>query len=759
MADAQFAIDVAANMSGAEQTFAELDALTAKLSGSGKDASHFQQAIRQVSDELAAASQTSAAATAALAEGQAEYKLLERAALQASRAAEKAGARNKGVVPPELAQKAAEAASAVDAYAVKLSSLEKEAAAASGKQKELGNTLGNLGKLQKHTADRLGDTTTKLSTFRGALGDVGGPVGELGERLLYPVQAFVDLNEQFGMAAAASTVAVVGITAVVAVLAVLAAAAAAAVGAVAVLAVKLADTRRSAALASEALAQVHPELNAVSGQMSALERTTGQTRAQLEQLAIKLKAAGVSAADLPTALKAAAQAEAALGQGGADQFIEDLKKGKSTVDEFASNMQTKFGGIVERKMLGIEAQTERLRSNLGALFGSLNIEPVLKGLRTLVSMFDEGTVVARAIKAVFEGIFQPLIDQAQNAAYVVEAFVLGVAIALTKVYIAIKPAIQYITDLFGIDTSGWELEDVLANVTKAAEYLTYGILAVVAVFAVVGAAIGAVVVVVAAVGLAFTAFQVAVVAAVLAVVAGVVWLAVQIGQAFATALQAVTDGVVWIVSSLAGLVTGAADAANGMIEYLTGIDLMQIGSDMIAGLANGISAGAGRVIAAITGVAQGAINTAKSILGIASPSKVFAAEVGEQIPAGQAEGIEAGAPEVQKAVDGLAEVPALDIPAPEVATAAGLDAPPSNDSPGQALDRATAADGYQARPPEAGASPSPTASGGASLTIQGNTFVFNGVANAEEAEARIEDVFTRLLEGDASSLGGGEEAA
>src|SRR5690606_11444273 len=135
--------------------------------------------------------------------------------------------------------------------------------------------------------------------------------------------------------------------------------------------------------------------------------------------------AKVSADELPRALKAAATAEAALGAGGAASFIADMKAGKLSVDEFARTTEQKFGGIVQRKMLGLGAQTDRLKRNFSDLFGSLDIEPVLAGMQILVGLFDENTAAGRAMKFLFEEIFQPLIDQAENAALVIEAFALG----------------------------------------------------------------------------------------------------------------------------------------------------------------------------------------------------------------------------------------------------------------------------------------------------------------------------------------------
>lgn len=75
-------------------------------------------------------------------------------------------------------------------------------------------------------------------------------------------------------------------------------------------------------------------------------------------------------------------------------------------------------------------------------------------------------------------------------------------------------------------------------------------------------------------------------------------------------------------------------------SYLSGIDLAQIGTDLITGLANGVTAAAGAIQEAISSAVQGAIDAAKEKLGIKSPSKVFA-EVGVNTMLGMAQGISA----------------------------------------------------------------------------------------------------------------------
>lgn len=59
------------------------------------------------------------------------------------------------------------------------------------------------------------------------------------------------------------------------------------------------------------------------------------------------------------------------------------------------------------------------------------------------------------------------------------------------------------------------------------------------------------------------------------------------------------------------------------MDFFGGIDLFSIGTDIIQGLIDGIKSMAGNVVNAAKGVVDGAIQGAKNLLGINSPSRVF----------------------------------------------------------------------------------------------------------------------------------------
>jgi hypothetical protein len=77
---------------------------------------------------------------------------------------------------------------------------------------------------------------------------------------------------------------------------------------------------------------------------------------------------------------------------------------------------------------------------------------------------------------------------------------------------------------------------------------------------------------------------------------------------------------------------------NGIRQWFSEVDWGAIGRGIIDGIANGIRSGAGAIADAARRAAEDALNAAKRLLGINSPSKVAADEIGEPF----AEGIGAG---------------------------------------------------------------------------------------------------------------------
>jgi hypothetical protein len=715
VAEVQYVIDIAASMPAGEKTIAQLDTLTLALMGAGATADTLHDAVAQVSNAFNEAKVATAAANAELAAGQAQYAELERAALQAAKAEEKAA--KLGVVPPEVAASSAAAAAALEDHSAKLSGLESAAGAAQAAEAKLAATLANTKQAaaagNAELARRAAAAKDAAAAEKAALGEVekaqkkataeaekaanasqaahNKSVKEA-EGLSPVVKGYRDLSDALSTGEGRSIVAAGALASLAAVVVAVGVALAAATVAFVAWSIGLADSARNAQLASEAMQAMHPELKALTGTIEQIGDATGMHADELQELAGRLKEAKVAAADMPAALKAAALAETALGKGGSADFVAQLKEGKVAASELSAEVEGKLGPIVAKQMKGLNAQSARLERNIGEIFGGLDIEPVLAGMQTLVALFDKNTAAGSAMKVIFEGVFQPIIDNAQTAAYFVEAFVLGFLIGLTKLYIVLKPAIKAVSEFFGFDDSS--LADTLDVVKIAGEL----IVPVFAGFVIVLGAIAA--------GIALT---------------------IAPALALTAAFYALVAGVVYAVGWLAGKFFAGFQAIR---DYLGNFSLVDLGANIITGLANGLVNAGPAVLRAITGVVSGAIDSAKKLLGIASPSKVFAA-IGDDTGQGFVNGVDAMAGDAQSAMAAMVEPPESPL-----ALQAGLSKGPGGGPAAGASSGGGSADGGGA---------------GASVIINGNV-VFEGVKDAKEGVVRFGEWLLDTLEGDAASL-------
>jgi phage-related protein len=124
-------------------------------------------------------------------------------------------------------------------------------------------------------------------------------------------------------------------------------------------------------------------------------------------------------------------------------------------------------------------------------------------------------------------------------------------------------------------------------------------------------------------------------------------------SAIGNLLSSAWDGIVNAVRSGVDNVVSFFQELPGRIRsFLASLPgrLKTMGRDMITGLANGIRNAGQAVMNAIGGVVDGAINWAKSKLGIASPSKVFR-QFGEWTGEGFADGIKRQTRNVRSAAD------------------------------------------------------------------------------------------------------------
>lgn len=664
MSDTQYLIDIAAQMKGGEESIGQLTALAQKLTGMSSATAALDSAMTQANAALAKTKTDATAAAEALKAGEARYAELEVAANRAAKALEAAGLKTKGSVPADLAQKAQAAAAALKAEAVALDQLRAKSEQAAAAQQKAAAAAKQLQAASAAAGKQAAaaQPTGKLNEAAEGFGQLGGAVGQVGQRV---TQFGEGLKKLRGSLGGAATV----ILLVAAAMVILTTAIVAGTIAMAKWGIELANSRRDTALTVEALEASNDAFARLGKMMPGISRGTGQSVDQLMALAKQLQSAKVGAGEMRAALRAAALAETALGSGGAAKFIEQIKEGKLSVDEFAKTAEKKFGGIVARKMLGLEQQGTTLKKNLASVFGGLNIEPFLMAISRLVELFDTSTAMGKTLRFMFEGLFQPLINGAAKGAYFLEAFFLGMAIGALKLYITFKPAIQAVQEFFGI-APNTSLEGAL-NAAKIAGEIFVAVL-------VAGAAVVAV---------AFALIGVA--------VATVVAVVVAIGAAAAAGVAGFVAAVAAAVGAIAGFVADATAAGGGIVN----------------GIAEGISGAADAVLSAITGVVGGAIDAAKAMLGIASPSKVFA-RMGGQVGEGFEGGVDDSAGGARSALESMVE-------------------PPDMREGGTRAARAAAG-----------------------IVIE--QLVINGMKDADSVYRAVEEAMTKVLEGDSLSLGGGE---
>lgn len=441
-------------------------------------------------------------------------------------------------------------------------------AAAQAKYIQLGGTFAGVTRRAENLSDRGMDKLLRASKqLPGPLGGVFRALDDVG-----------DLVAGGGLIAAGSLAAAAALVVLVAGLAT-------ASVALARYAVSQADARRNELLRIQALGGGANAAADVQRSIDRIAESTAMPRAGVERLAASLYRAGRRGADLEAALRRVTIRRL----GGAD--------------------------VAARRLLSLDVQAEKLKESIGALFSGLPIEGFLRGVREVLQLFSQSTATGRALKAIAEAIFGPMIGDVGVLAPLVKRFFQGLVIGALQVTIAVLRVRNWFRDTFG-DTQLLGGIDTLTLALNAGRFAVDWLVAGVQALAVV---LGALALVFAAV-------------AVSALLMAAVFL-----------LPVIAVGL---------LVYGVAK----LFEYLQGLDWGGAADAIINGLVGGIEAGIGRVRSAITNLAAAARGALTDALGIASPSRVFA-ELGRQIPRGLAVGVEADAPVAQAAVDDMAPAP------------------------------------------------------------------------------------------------------
>lgn len=114
----------------------------------------------------------------------------------------------------------------------------------------------------------------------------------------------------------------------------------------------------------------------------------------------------------------------------------------------------------------------------------------------------------------------------------------------------------------------------------------------------------------------------------------------QAPEFLSAALQLIAQLGVGLAQALPEIIGSIPELFGEVVSAILSVDWLGVGSAIIQGICNGIAAAAGQLWEMIKGLAKSAIDQLKKELGIGSPSRVFADEVGRWIPPGIAVGID-----------------------------------------------------------------------------------------------------------------------
>jgi hypothetical protein len=486
----------------------------------------------------------------------------------------------------------------------------------------------------------------RMKGLSSVVAGVGGPAQALRVRLDAVRNALGGVRGGSDLA----KLAVVGMTAAVAALAVAAAAGAAALaGMFARWAFAGANAARTAGLVREAVMGSAEQSRALGSQLDALTRKTSLSADKLQDMGVSLARTRLGGQTYVDTLNAMAQATDALGDdagakirgivergqytgrmslgfrelddtgisrddvarklaGNLGMGIEDARRelamGRVKLADGAKALrdavEEKFGGVNAKKMLDLDVQAGRLKEKLGKLTSGIDLEPMLKGVERIITLFDESTATGGAIKTMVTLVGDGLAKAVGSSASLVEDLFDDLTIAALDLGIAFYKARNYIRDSFGDQLEAVkrlvEVDEVM-KVARGSAYLFVG-------------------------------------------AAGVV--VTTLGLAGAAAWKA-SEG---IRNFIAAVDEGVSAIRKG--------DWVDLGKSVIKGFIQGIGSmipGVGPAMRAIGDAAEFAL---KDKLKIKSPSRVFA-ELGGHTAEGFAAGVESSAPAAAAATASMAD--------------------------------------------------------------------------------------------------------
>lgn len=331
-----------------------------------------------------------------------------------------------------------------------------------------------------------------------------------------------------------------------------------------------------------------------------------------------------------SAMSALSGAFGGLGEIGAQVgpvLYDGIVNGLSFLSGAAADIMTQLGGYLSENLPSIMEQGLNILTGLSESLAE-NVGVLAEGAANLIVGLAQGfadslpTIIEQA-PVIVQNLANAIND---NAPILLGAGIQAIVTLALGIVQAIPTLIANIPAIFSAFVSAWSALDWLSLGRNAITFLGNGITGMAGFVSTCGTNI---------------------VSAIRGAIANLPSTLASIGRNGISSLGSAIRGAVGFVTS------AAASIGSSIMGALSSIPgrVASIGSQIVQGIANGISGAAGVVVSKITGVVGGAIDAAKNLLGIHSPSRVFRKMFG-YVMQGAALGIDDTADEPVKSMEG-----------------------------------------------------------------------------------------------------------
>ena len=303
-----------------------------------------------------------------------------------------------------------------------------------------------------------------------------------------------------------------------------------------------------------------------------------------------------------SAMSALSGAFGGLGEMGAQVgpvLYDGIVNGLSFLSGAAADIMTQLGGYLSENLPTLMEQGLNILTGLSESLAE-NVGVLAEGAANLVVGLAQG--IADSLPTIIEQapvIVQNLADAINdNAPTLLGAGIQAIVTLALGIVQAIPTLIANIPAIFSAFLAAWSALDWLSLGRDAITFLGNGIAGMAGFVSTCGTNI---------------------VSAIRGAIANLPSTLASIGSNGISSLGSAIRGAVGFVTSAASSI---GSSIMGALSSIPG-RVASIGSQIVQGIANGISGAAGVVVNKITGVVGGAIDAAKNLLGIHSPSRVF----------------------------------------------------------------------------------------------------------------------------------------